>query len=89
MALHMVLCLVLNSNLQHTTYIIKNRPFGRFFINWIATPSAMARNDKSVVGICSYLVIAREQRDRGDPVVSIDPRVCAGHIYWIAALRSQ
>ena len=47
MALHMVLCLVLNSNLQHTTYIIKNRPFGRFFIKWIATPlSVMTRNDK-------------------------------------------
>ena len=37
-------------------------------IYWIATPSAMARNDKSVVGTCSYLVIARKHRDRGDPV---------------------
>ena len=38
----------------------------------------MARNDKSVVGTCSYLVIAREHRDRGDPVI-IKSRISAWH----------
>ncbi len=38
----------------------------------------MARNDKSVVGACSYLVIAREHCDRGDPVI-IKSRISAWH----------
>ena len=39
-------------------------------------------------GRYSFHVIAREQRDRGDPVI-IESRICARIIYWIASFHSQ
>ncbi len=39
-------------------------------------------------GRYSFLVIARERSDRGDPVI-IESRIRACIIYWIASLRSQ
>ena len=47
------------------------------------------RNDKCVVERGVFLVIAREQRDRGDPVNNKVARMRAGINDWIASLRSQ